>query len=133
MSRENIELVRESWEAFRRGDVEWLRLHSHPEVVLVQPAEVPDSKSYVGHEGIVEAVEDWPAQWEDFDLVVVDVIDVSRDQVVAVTRQSGRGRESGIEMTFEIAYLHTIRDGKATRLDMFMTAAQALEAAGLSE
>jgi ketosteroid isomerase-like protein len=80
--------------------------------VLVQPPEVPDAKRYEGRAGVVEALEDWPSQWEDFRLDLIENIDVDDDVVVSVTRHRGRGRESGIEMDFEVFYVHRARDGK---------------------
>jgi ketosteroid isomerase-like protein len=77
MSQENVELVKLGAAAFQRGDVETMREGSHPDVVIVQPPEVPDAKSYEGHAGIAEAFEDWPSQWEDFRLELLEVIDVS--------------------------------------------------------
>jgi ketosteroid isomerase-like protein len=133
MSRENVELVRLGWDAFGRGDVESMQRTCQPDVVIVQPRELPDSKSYEGLAGVAESIEDWPRQWEDFLLEVVEVIDASDTQLVSVTRQRGRGRESGIEMDFEVAFLHTIRDGKLSRLEMFRSREEALEAVGLRE
>ena len=52
---------------------------------------------------------------------------------VSVTRHRGRGRESGIEMDFEVFYVQRGRDGKLARLEMFFSREQALEAAGLQE
>jgi ketosteroid isomerase-like protein len=74
---------------------------------------------------------DWPTQWEDFRLDLTEVLDVSDDLYVAVTRHRGRGRESGVEMDFEVFYVHRLCDGKLARLDMFFTREQALKAAGL--
>ncbi len=38
-----------------------------------------------------------------------------------------------MEVEQEVAYLHTIRNGLATRIDMFFSREAALEAAGLSD
>jgi ketosteroid isomerase-like protein len=89
-----------------------MREGSHPDVVIVQPPEVPDAKSYEGRAGIAEAFEDWPSQWEDFRMDLLEIVDVSDTQVVSIARQRGRGAHSGIEMDFNIAYLNTFRDGK---------------------
>lgn len=61
---------------------------------------------------------------------MIEIIDVSEDMVVSVTRHKGRGRESGIEMDFEVFYVHRGRAGKLERLEMFFSREQALEAAG---
>jgi ketosteroid isomerase-like protein len=133
MSRENVELVETLWDAFQRGDIDTMRGASRSDVVIVQPSELPDSKTYVGHEGVKEAVEDWPKQWDDFRFEVLEIIDISDSRVVSVTRHHGRGAVSGIEVNTIIAYIHAITDGKVARIDMFMSREQALEAAGLSE
>ena len=133
MSQENIELVGGTWAAFQRGDVGTMRESCHPDVLIVQPPEVPDTRTYSGLAGVKEAVEDWPNEWEDFQFEVLELIDVSDTRLVSVTRHRGRGAMSGIEMDTIVAYVHTIRDGKLMRLDMFFTKEQALEAAGLSE
>ena len=63
----------------------------------------------------------------------MELIDVDDERVISVTRHHGRGSESGIEMDFAVAYLHTLRDSKLVRLDMFFSRDQALEAVGLRE
>jgi ketosteroid isomerase-like protein len=128
MSQENVELVKLGFDAFQRRDVDVMREGCHPDVVIVQPPEVPDAKSYEGHAGIAEAFEDWPSQWEDFRMDLVELVDLNDSQVLAVVRQRGRGAHSGIEMDFTLAYLQTFRDGKLARMEMFMTREQALAA-----
>lgn len=128
-----MELIKLGFDAFQRRDVEAMCEGSHADVVIVQPPEVPDSKIYEGHSGIAEAFEDWPSEWEDFRMDLLEVIDVSDTQVVSVARQHGRGAHSGIEMDFNVAYLHTLRDGKLARMEMFISREQALEAAGVPE
>jgi ketosteroid isomerase-like protein len=63
----------------------------------------------------------------------VEIIDVSDDVVISVTRHRGRGRESGIEMDFQVFYVHRFRDGRLARMEMFFSRDQAIEAVGLSE
>lgn len=133
MSQENVELIKLGFAAFERGDVESVREGSHDDIVIVQPPEVPDAKSYEGHAGIANAFEDWPSQWEDFRMDLLEVIDVSETKVVAVTRQRGRGAHSGIEMDITVAYAQTLRDGKLARMEMYFSREQALEAAGVPE
>ena len=65
MSAENVELVREMYAAWGEGDIQRIIEMCDPEVVIVQPPEIPDSKSYSGHPGVVEALEDWPNQWDE--------------------------------------------------------------------
>ena len=133
MSQETVDLVKLGFEALLRGDVAAVQANTTRDVAIVQPPEVPDSKTYEGRAAILEMLEDWPRQWEDFRLDLVELSDVSDDTVVSVSRHRGRGRESGIEMDFQVFYVHRLRDRKLARLEMFFSREQALEAARLSE
>jgi hypothetical protein len=81
MSQENVEIVRESLTvtaylaAIRDGDFGPLLVHFDPEVLVNQPPELPDAKSYRGHNGVVEALGDWPSQWDEFRADILEVID----------------------------------------------------------
>ena len=128
-----MELTREAWEAFERGDVAFMQALMGPHVTIVQPPEIPDAKSYDGRDAALRAWEDWPEQWEDFRLELIDVIDVSDDVLISVTRQSGRGRESGIDMDFEVYFVSRGQPRKTERIEMFFSREQALKAAGVEE
>jgi ketosteroid isomerase-like protein len=128
-----VELARRGWEAVQRQDFAWLADNVTPDVVIIQPPEVPDAKSYEGRTAVIEAWEDWPAEWEDFRLDLVEIIDVSEDVLISVTRQRGRGLHSGIETDFEVFFVTHLRDGKTARMEMFFGRDQALKAVGLEE
>ena len=108
----------------------WFEDKTAPDVVIVQPPEVPDFKTYEGPTAIADALADWPTQWEDFRMDLLEIIDVGDDVYVTATRHRGRGRESGIEMDFEVFYVSRSRDGKLARMEMFFSREQALAAAG---
>jgi hypothetical protein len=78
----------------------------------------------------VAAVQWWSSQWDDFHTELTQLIDANDDQVVHVVRNQGRGKLSGVEVAEEVAFLTTIRDGKATRIEMFRSVSEALEAPG---
>jgi ketosteroid isomerase-like protein len=133
MSQEWVDLVRLGFEAIERGDMAIFDGMTTEDLVLVQPPEVPDTKTYEGRASIVDAMEDWPNQWEDFRMDLIEIIDAGDEVAVSVTRHRRRGRKSGIEMDFEVFYVQRGRDGKLARLEMFFSREQALEAAGLRE
>src|SRR3954464_2859420 len=128
MSRENVELVSLGFQLLQRGELGLFEGWLTPDVVIIQPPEVPDAKTYEGPSAMVQAWKDWPDQWEDFRLDLIDVIDVSDDVVVSATRHRGRGRESGIEMDFHVFYVHVMRDGKLARMEMFFDRQKAFAA-----
>src|SRR6476659_6985391 len=136
MSQENVEIVRESLTvtaylaAVRDGDFGPLLVHFDPEVLVNQPPELPDAKSYRGHDGVVEAFGDWPSQWDDLRIEFLQVLD-GDETVVQLTRQYMRTRD--IEVEQDIAFVYTFKNRKIVGWDAYFTFDTALEAAGLSE
>jgi uncharacterized protein len=131
MPEENAEIVRAQYAAWERQDIQSIVDTCAPDVVVVQPAEVPDSKSYRGLDGVVAAFEDWPKQWDVFRLTLGRIIDAPEDRVVSVHSQHLEAR--GVILDQEVAFVHTFDEGKMVRLDMFLSPEQAFAAAGLSE
>ena len=136
MSQENVEIVREALTvtaylaAIRDGDFRPLLVHFDPEVLVNQPPELPDAKSYRGHDGVVEALGDWPSQWDEFRAEILEVLD-GGETVVQLTRQYMRARDMEIEQ--DVAFVYTFKDRKIIGWDAYFTFDKALEAAGLRE
>jgi ketosteroid isomerase-like protein len=131
-SQEWAELVEQGFEAVKEGDLDLFDEMSTPDLVMTQPPEVPDAKTYEGQDAVRKSLEDWPAQWEDFRMDLLEVVGLDDDVALSVTRHRGRGRGSGIEMDFEVFYVHWGREGKLARLEMFFNREQALKAAARS-
>jgi ketosteroid isomerase-like protein len=132
MSQENVEVMRRHYEAGRHGDWEAVLRDIDPDVEFV---ELPafGTKTYHGHQGLIDALTWWPSQWDEFETELLQVVDVDDEHVVSLIRNHGRGKASGVEVVEEVAFLSTFRNGKVTRVEMFRNVAEALEAAGLRE
>lgn len=61
------------------------------------------------------------------------IIDLDDDRVLVLDLQTGRGKNRGIAVEHETAWLFTLREGEIVRLEGYWDRAQGLEAAGLSE
>jgi ketosteroid isomerase-like protein len=122
-------LQHEVVEAFRRADIEWLLEHADPDLEITQPAEIPDARTYHGHDGYIEALLDWPRQWADFQIEPRRVFVVGDDHVVAVTTHRGRPATADIQVEAQIVFLTRWREGRMTHWNMFLTVDEALEAA----
>ena len=133
MSQENVEFVRQLWDAFQRGDIAWMVEQCTPDVVIAQPPETPDATVYVGRTALIEAAEGFPRDWEGFRVDLTEVIDVSDEVVLSVCRNRGRGRISGLEMDIDMFYVHQIYEGRMARMQIFLSREQALRAARLDE
>ncbi len=133
MSRENVEVVRKAWEAFVRRDNEAALALYDPEIEIDLRDEARAGTSvYYGLEGVQAWFRDLLSVFEDMTSEVEEWID-GGDQVVAMVRSYGRGRQSGVPVDMLEAHLWTVRDGKLRRLRTFATKEEALEAAGLQE
>ena len=132
MAEQNLELVRASWDAWGRGDMDSLFEFYDPEVEWdMTHSYVPDMGVFHGHDGIREFFREWRAFFAEYWAEPEKFTDAG-DNVVVRVRQGGRGRTStvGVEMP---AYwqVYRLRDGRAARVEIYREEAEALEAAGL--
>jgi ketosteroid isomerase-like protein len=133
MSAADVELIREMYEAFNRGDYEASTAMLHPKVEMHQAAEIPDTDLYRGREEFVRGLTRWLAGWEPgFQYVPEDMIDAG-DRVFMRTLLRGRGRGSGVELEQEIFHVWEVRDGRGFRCWVFWEEGPAREAAGIAD
>jgi ketosteroid isomerase-like protein len=133
VSRENVELVRRSWEAWERGDMEAIFAFYDPDIVWDQFPfwEGELASLYRGHDGIRQLFREWLEAFEGFYAHAEDFIDAG-DAVVVRCRQGGRGKQSGAEVRMPPFWLvYRLRDGRAVRIEAYADQGEALEAVGL--
>ena len=138
MSQENVEIVRQLYEAFARRDNESPFAVYHPDIewdMSRSVAPLPgEERIYHGHDGVRHYWRAWLEAWESIDAPLEPLVDAG-EQVVALLGQSTyRGKRSGVESTWPPwAQVRTLPDGKVVRMRIYSNHADALEAAGLSE
>jgi ketosteroid isomerase-like protein len=134
MSQENVEIVRRAFDAYTRGDIDAVLALCAEDIVITQAPEVPGvPPQQHGHEGVLEAFSLWPEQWEDFRIEIQRVVADPGDYVIVATRQSGRGRQSGVKVeSTDFTFVFRVRDEKVAEWRIFVRESQALAAAGLS-
>ena len=132
MSAENVDIIRRGYEYFIATG-EPRENSMAPEFVWDMSTfrGWPERKTYEGVEGTTEFIADWTAAWEDWRLEVEDLLDAG-DEVVAIVRQSGRSKTTGLPVDMRFAQLWTLSDGKQTRMRMYADPEEALRAAGLA-
>ena len=134
MSQENVEVVQSAFAAFMRGDTDAVLQLCAKDIVITQPPELPGvTPRQYGHSGVLEAFAIWPEQWDDFRVEPPRVVADPGDYVVVAARTRGRGKQSGVEVDMEFAFLFTLREGKIAEWQLFVSEDQALEAAGLRD
>ena len=130
MSRENVEIVRRSFEAFARGDLETAFSYHHPDTEWCTARDEPDQQTYRGIEGLRRFASVIAEPWADrFDWTVSadDFIDRG-DWVIVPWHGLLHGRGSGIEVEISETYAVLLRDGKIARVDEYRTRGEALAA-----
>jgi ketosteroid isomerase-like protein len=133
MSQENLELVRRSFDAFGRGDLEGVLDTFAPEFEFDPSGRFMDTQRvYRGRAGMIEFWERFRAAWDDV-RVAIDRMEDLDGHVLTLGDIRGTGTGSGAEVRTEAAWLHTVEDGLIVHLRSFSTWREALEAAGLSE
>jgi ketosteroid isomerase-like protein len=132
MSQANVEIVRDGYDAFNRGDTDGSLAHIHPSIEWWPAADEPITEPYRGHEGyrrLVAAVRDGV---QDIRAEIEELLAI-RDQVVARVRFSGRGDASGVPAEILETQVARLRDGKIIEVHEYREWGDALEAVGLSE
>ena len=72
-------------------------------------------------------------QFDEFRFEFEDVLDAGGDRVVLLFYLHGRGKDSGAVFEERPAWVQTIRDSKAVRIEAYLDRREALKAVGLSE
>ena len=132
MSQENVEIVRQVYEAFNRGDWGAVYRDFHPDAEMTTPPRGLDA-------GIFRGREEGQAYWEDFlrpyEAVTTEPEEFleSGDQLLVFIKTRARPTGSSAEVEFGTGHLWTIRDGTVASLRIYPEREKALKAAGLSE
>lgn len=124
----DVQVVRDLLDAWFRGDERAQSALVDPAVVVTQLPEQPDMRPHHGREGMRQAIGEWVDTWDDYSLDVLDMREVGA-RVVVYLHQRGRGRGSGAAMAGDVFFVVSVRAGRVTRLQMFSSEAEALEAA----
>jgi uncharacterized protein len=131
MSQENVEIVRRMYAAYLAGDMDGALAHFHPQVAADFSVR-GDTGPTRGREALSETVMAWLGTWDDYSEQIQEIRDLGAT-VCVIAKQRGRGKGSGVEIENRWGQLYTVEDGLITSLTMYASAAQALEAAGVSE
>ena len=130
MPGENIDIVKDGFEAFNDGGVDGILPFVHPDFEATTPPELAsEPDTYRGHDGV--------RRWFDSFYEVMDGIrwDAHRfhevgDRVVVEFTLRARGKTTGLDFGQDAVMVWELRDGKAIGLQLFPTLGEAMVAAG---
>ena len=135
MSQENVELVRRAVEAFNRRDFAALADYSDEELEFVSVIAAVDGEAaeFRGREIWVNYFAVMDEMWDGWHVADLQVWDAGDDQVAAILRMRGTGKQSGAPIQQEVGIAYRIRAGKLWRMRSYSDPSEALEAVGLRE
>jgi ketosteroid isomerase-like protein len=126
MSQENVELVREVYEGWARGDFSRIGAF-HPEIVF-EMVDWPHQTRVRGIEAMSRTWRGTLSAWHHFRAIPLEYVDSGRN-VLVVNHIEGSGKQSGADVSADTATLWTVEDGLVTRLALYWDVARARQAA----
>jgi ketosteroid isomerase-like protein len=131
MSHENVEIVRASYEAWNRGDMNTVRDHLHPDTIMRVIEGVPEPGPFIGRDAVMEQFEQLRGAWDSDTIEPISDFIYAGDRVAVRVAWHCVGRGPEVNLEFTIGY--TMRKGQILYQEHISDHAKALEAVGLSE
>ncbi|MGH2950944.1 MAG: nuclear transport factor 2 family protein [Solirubrobacterales bacterium] len=131
MSKENVDLILESFKRFEAGELSddtW-----DEAALMTAPDGWPEQGPFEGRAAIMRRFQRLAEDWSAHRVTDVDVISDARDWVVVGWRWHTRGSQSGVETTAEVSAAFRLKDERVIEAHYRWNADEALEAAGLRE
>ena len=129
MTEANVETLRLGYAALNRGDVSGVLEMIAPDIAWHSGQGTPEGEDGRGRESFRRFLDSWLDSFDDFRVEPEEIIDRG-EHLVAVVRQSGRGRASGVEVAIRIAHVWTIAGDQAVGWHGYPNQETALQAIG---
>jgi ketosteroid isomerase-like protein len=131
MSRENIEALTKTYEALADGDVDTVLASYSTDTVWDDRKLRPEGAIHRGRDAMQTEMDAWFATWDNYTWTVEEMVDAD-DRVVAIGRERGVAKQSGVEIYHQVALVHTFCDGLIVETTVYGDPGEALKAVGLS-
>jgi uncharacterized protein len=127
VAAENLELVETALAAWNRGELDVFGEHVTEDIVWLEVSGWLENEGQEvrGREVLIRNHRQLLDAWESYQLELQETHAVD-DQVIAVVREVGRGRASGVEVDSLWGYVITISDGKVARVEAYRDPDKAL-------
>jgi ketosteroid isomerase-like protein len=133
LSQENVEIVKQSIDAFNRRDWEFLdAIHTADFEWFPALVGGVEGGSYSGRAGIEAYAAQDRDTWKELRVQADHYRDLG-ERVVMLGQQSGRGRSSDVAVDAPIGMIFDLRDGKISCTRSYLDHGGALRAAGLAD
>ncbi|MEA2450688.1 MAG: uncharacterized protein QOG63_2620 [Thermoleophilaceae bacterium] len=126
MSTANLQLARDAYDAFGRGDIESVLGMLDENVAWHVPDVVPHGRTASGREEVAGFFQNLAATWDEFGPLEFDDISAAGDHVYAVG--TAHGTYEGERTSYGFVHVWTVTDGACARFDEYVDPARALYA-----
>jgi ketosteroid isomerase-like protein len=121
---DNVDIVKRSYDAFARGDMDGVLGDMHPDIEWQQAQGLPHGGVYRGVAEVRRAIfdpldEEW---WDEFSATPDEFLDAG-PEVVVLGRYRGVAKGTGRELDVPFVHVWTVQGGRATRFRQFLDTA----------
>lgn len=125
----SVDLVKRSYAAFERGDLDGVLGDLDPEIEWQQAQGLPHGGTYHGVDEVRRAIfdplgEEW---WDEFSAVPAEFLDAG-GEVVVLGRYRGVAKGTGKQLDVPFVHVWTVRGEKAVRFRQYLDTAGWVEA-----
>ena len=133
MSEQNLDALRQGYDALARGDLAAALAALHPDVEVEDHEwSLASPVTRRGPEGFVEILTTVNEGFDDVCYTPEEFREAG-DRVLVKARRTGRGTASGVRVEEQQFHVFDFADGRIVRFRSFLRRQKALEAAGLPE
>ncbi|HEU4325593.1 MAG TPA: nuclear transport factor 2 family protein [Roseiflexaceae bacterium] len=111
MTAQNVQVVHDLYDAFRRADVPSIMALFAPDVTVIEPNGLPYEGEYHGHDGLMQVLQGMGAAWERIDALIEQTV-AQGDDVVVLATLVGKLRGIEQEIRMPLAEHWRVRDGR---------------------
>jgi ketosteroid isomerase-like protein len=130
VSENNVEVVRRSWDAFNRGDLDAFFADTADDIEFEEDPALPEPGVYRGRDEITAYTASFQEGVADHRFDIEELRDLG-DRVLALLHETARGTTSGVNVEQRPAFLYEFRDGLIVRVRAYLDRAEGLAAVGL--
>jgi uncharacterized protein len=120
MSEQSVELVKDTYEAFGRGDVPAVLGAFADDIEWYEAEGMPYGGLHRGAEAVAQNVFGPIAEDVEGFAVTYEQLIGSGETVAAVVRYTGTGKETGKTLDLPVVHIWDLRDGKLARFRQFI-------------
>jgi ketosteroid isomerase-like protein len=125
---DNIAIVRGAYDAFEKGELEYMKSMSTPDFVMKTSSATDDAEHH-GPQAIEEISEVINARWDEFRLEPLEFY-YEGDRVLVLGTLVTKGHDEGLTST--VGQLWTLKEGRVASVEGFLDSEEAIRAAGFT-